>query len=89
MKKIKVVALGLAMAVAMTFVGCNKNKEVVSSGKVSADQPGWKANAENPVKFDWYINFSWFARHWGDSIVSKYITEKTGVDVNFIVPHIR
>lgn len=86
MKKIKVVALGLAMAVAMTFVGCNKNKEVVSSGKVSADQPGWKANAENPVKFDWYINFSWFARHWGDSKVSKYITEKTGVDVNFIVP---
>lgn len=86
MKKIKVVALGLAMAVAMTFVGCNKNKEVVSSGKVSADQPGWKVNAENPVKFDWYINFSWFARHWGDSKVSKYITEKTGVDVNFIVP---
>ena len=86
MKKIKVVALGLAMAVAMTFVGCNKNKEVVSSGKVSADQPGWKENAENPVKFDWYINFSWFARHWGDSKVSKYITEKTGVDVNFIVP---
>ena len=86
MKKIKVVALGLAMAVAMTFVGCNKNKEVVSSGKVSADQPGWKANAENPVQFDWYINFSWFARHWGDSKVSKYITEKTGVDVNFIVP---
>ena len=86
MKKIKVVALGLAMAVAMTFVGCNKNKEVVSSGNVSADQPGWKANAENPVKFDWYINFSWFARHWGDSKVSKYITEKTGVDVNFIVP---
>lgn len=86
MKKIKVVALGLAMAVAMTFVGCNKNKEAVSGGKVSAEQPGWKANAENPVKFDWYINFSWFARHWGDSKVSKYITEKTGVDVNFIVP---
>ena len=86
MKKIKVVALGLAMAVAMTFVGCNKNKEAVSDGKVSAEQPGWKANAENPVKFDWYINFSWFARHWGDSKVSKYITEKTGVDVNFIVP---
>lgn len=87
MKKIKVLALGLAMAAAMSFVGCSKKENASASGsKVSADQPGWKANADKPIKFDWYINFSWFARHWGDSKVSKYITEKTGVDVNFIVP---
>ena len=87
MKKIKVVALGLAMAAAMSFVGCSKNNKAAGAGaKVSADQPGWKANADKPIKFDWYINFSWFARHWGDSKVSKYITEKTGVDINFIVP---
>nr|MCR4736268.1 extracellular solute-binding protein [Treponema sp.] len=87
MKKLKVVALGLAMVAAMSFVGCNKkNGSSAAGGKVSAEQPGWKANADKPIKFDWYINFSWFARHWGDSKVSKYITEKTGVDVNFIVP---
>jgi putative aldouronate transport system substrate-binding protein len=48
--------------------------------------PGWKLNAAQPVHFDWYINFSWFARQWGQSKVSKYITQKTGVDVSFITP---
>ena len=52
----------------------------------TAKSAGWTLNKDTPVKFDWYINFSWFARHWGDSKVSKYITEKTGVDINFIVP---
>ena len=77
----------------MTFVAtlgllsCSKSGGG-SNGTVSgtADEPGWKLNAEKPITFDWYINFSWFARHWGDSKVSKYITEKTGVNVNFIVP---
>ena len=87
MKKLKVAAFGLAVAAAMSFAGCGKNnKSSASNANVSADAPGWKANAENPVKLDWYINFSWFARHWGDSKVSKYITQKTGVDVNFVVP---
>ena len=87
MKRIKVVALGVAMVAAMTLAGCSKKQVAsASAGQVSKDAPGWKANADKPVKFDWYINFSWFARHWGDSKVSKYITQKTGVDVNFIVP---
>jgi putative aldouronate transport system substrate-binding protein len=43
-------------------------------------------NKDKPVTFDWYINFSWFARQWGDSAVSKYITEKTGVNIRYIVP---
>ena len=87
MKKIKVVVLGLAMVAAMSLVGCSKKESAKTSGaKVSSDVPGWKANADKPIKLDWYINFSWFARHWGDSKVSKYITQKTGVDVNFIVP---
>ena len=87
MKKLKVVALGFAMVAAMSLVGCSKKESAPKAEvKVSADLPGWKANADKPIKLDWYINFSWFARHWGDSKVSKYITQKTGVDVNFIVP---
>jgi putative aldouronate transport system substrate-binding protein len=43
-------------------------------------------NTSTPIKFQWYINFSWFSRQWGQSKVSKYITQKTGVDVEFIVP---
>ena len=91
MKKIK--RLMVTALLCMTFVAalgllsCSKSGGG-SNGTVSgtADEPGWKLNAEKPITFDWYINFSWFARHWGDSKVSKYITEKTGVNVNFIVP---
>ncbi|WP_058486415.1 extracellular solute-binding protein [Defluviitalea phaphyphila] len=56
------------------------NKEMVS-----ADTPGWKEDT-SPITFDWYLNFSWFANQWGGDETSKYITEKTGVNINFIVP---
>ncbi len=39
-----------------------------------------------PITLDWYINFSWFKNKWGGDITSKYITDKTGVSINFIVP---
>lgn len=91
MKKSKVIALGVTMAVAVSssvfawpFGKKKSDADVTKSG--TAKTPGWTLNADKPVKFDWYVNFSWFARHWGDSEVSKYITQKTGVDVNFIVP---
>lgn len=35
---------------------------------------------------DWYINYSWFVTDWGENLVSKTITEETGIDVNFITP---
>lgn len=59
---------------------------LTSCGLPKTDSSSSKKNNRDLVKFDWYIHFSWFARHWGDSLVSKYITEKTGVDVNFVVP---
>ncbi|WP_234414309.1 extracellular solute-binding protein [Paenibacillus sp. CAA11] len=52
---------------------------------LSSDQPNWK-NDISPITFDWYMNFSWFANKWGGDATSKYITKKTGVSVNFIVP---
>ena len=36
--------------------------------------------------FDWYINYSWFNTGWGNSAVSRAITEKTGVSIDFISP---
>lgn len=49
------------------------------------DAPGWQADT-SPITFDWYINFSWFNSKWGDDVVAKYVTKKTGVSLNFIVP---
>jgi putative aldouronate transport system substrate-binding protein len=82
MKKAIRVALALCIVASAVFAADKKSATVAGT----ANAPGWKANAAKPIKFDWYINFSWFARHWGDSQVSKYITQKTGVDINFVVP---
>ncbi|AOZ92529.1 extracellular solute-binding protein [Paenibacillus crassostreae] len=53
--------------------------------ELSADKPGWQIDT-SPITFDWYLNFSWFANKWGVDATSQYITKKTGVDLNFIVP---
>lgn len=47
---------------------------------------GWKDHASEKVKLTWYLNFSWYPNQWGVDATSKYITEKTGVDIEFIVP---
>lgn len=52
---------------------------------LNADEPGWKLDTK-PITFDWYLNFSWFPNKWGVDPTSQYITKKTGVNINFIVP---
>lgn len=51
----------------------------------SADEPGWKSDT-SPITFDWYLNFAWFPNKWGVDPTSQYVTKKTGVNINFIVP---
>ncbi len=69
------------------FISCDMLKSTSSSsGNDNKTTTYTKKNNKDLVKLDWYINFQWYARHWGDSQVSKYITDKTGVDINFVVP---
>ncbi len=90
MKRLLAVAVTLGLFASTAFTGGGKDAAPLqsSSGTVSgtASVPGWTLNKDKPITFDWYINFSWFARQWGYSAVSQYITEKTGVNVRFIVP---
>ncbi|WP_160674201.1 ABC transporter substrate-binding protein [Clostridium sp. C8-1-8] len=88
-KKIcKALAIGLTavMSIAL-FTGCGDKKadKADDANKLTADQPGWKEDT-SPVTLDWYMNFSWFAKKWQDDAVSKYVTKKTGVSINFITP---
>ena len=83
--------LVLSLVLAL-FSGCSsKTNENASDEKkddkpkATADAPGWESNKE-PITFDWYVNFSWFAHKWGDDVVSKYVTDKTGVSINYISP---
>lgn len=48
--------------------------------------PGWQQNADDKVTLTWYINFSWFTTPWGENLVSKTITEETGINIEFVVP---
>jgi putative aldouronate transport system substrate-binding protein len=85
MKRIVSVILALAVLGSAAFAK-DAPKKAAKTVNGTANAPGWTLNKANPITFDWYINFSWFARQWGDSAVSKYITDKTGVNVRFIVP---
>lgn len=88
MRKTKLIAFAMVLAVILSSTYAKPKKQTKSKGTVpgTAKTAGWTLNTDKPIQLDWYINFSWFARHWGDSMVSKYITQKTGVDINFIVP---
>lgn len=41
---------------------------------------------EEKVSLSWYINFSWFDKSWGEDKISQYITQQTGIDVEYIIP---
>ncbi len=69
--------------------GCaedDKTAEETEPILLEEDAPAWQAYAGEPVGFDWYINYSWFAADWGENIVSRKITEETGVSLRFITP---
>ena len=57
-----------------TLVGCGVETEEQTIGD------------EDTVTLDWYINYSWFNTRWGSNVVSRTITENTGVNINFITP---
>ncbi|WP_176444835.1 extracellular solute-binding protein [Paenibacillus herberti] len=62
------------------------NTEASASPAPAGDgAPAWQADT-SPISFDWYINFSWFNKKWGGDATAEYITKKTGVKLNFIVP---
>lgn len=95
-----VLASALSMS-SLSLVGCDKEptssneanepakKEAVeATAATTGDEviPGWQQHADDKVKLSWYINFSWFTTPWGENLVSKTITEETGIDIEFIIP---
>lgn len=65
--------------------GSEKASTKGNETKPSSEEPGWKKDT-SPITFDWYINFSWFPNKWGVDLTSQYITKKTGVNLNIMVP---
>lgn len=50
------------------------------------EEPAWMRFADEPVTFEWYVNYSWASLVWGENVVSQKITEETGVSIDFILP---
>lgn len=49
------------------------------------DEAAWKLDT-GPVDLTWFVGASWYAHSWGESLTSKYVTEKTGVNIHIEVP---
>ena len=79
-----VVALGLAVRGGLNSLKQKGTAEETETG--DAGTPGWQLHADDPVTLDWYVNYSWFTSTWGENLVSKTITDETGVSINFITP---
>jgi len=56
-----------------------------SESKLDPDKAGWQLDT-SPVELTWFVGASWYAHSWGESLTSKYVTEKTGVNVKLEVP---
>lgn len=99
-KKVRMLSAVLAAALAISACsngnggnnGGNNTTEPsndASKGEAAAtldpNVPGWKSDT-SPITFDWYMHFNWAAGDWGKNYSTKYVTEKTGVNINFIIP---
>lgn len=63
----------------------NKQSENTPAVTLNPDEPAWKLDT-SPVDLTWFVGASWYGRTWGESLNSKYISEKTGVNVKIEVP---
>ncbi|MCM1122207.1 MAG: extracellular solute-binding protein [Eubacterium sp.] len=74
--------------ICLLCLGCAKQDSTRAGeeSSLSEEIPAWQKYAEEPVTFDWYINYSWFTTGWGENVVSRKITEETGVSLRFITP---
>lgn len=97
-KMTAVMSFAVVIALVFSLAACSGNSKdkgtaetvkptasPVSTKEPSEDKQGWQSDT-SPITFDWYINFSWFNKKWGGDATSEYITKKTGVSIDFIVP---
>ena len=81
--------VGIWLTLGLLGTGCARSSAMSqepADTSTDEDMPAWQKYAKEPIKFDWYINYSWFTTGWGENVVSRKITEETGVSLNFITP---
>lgn len=91
LKKLSVAVLTIGMLFGFTACAPGQNVQITQNAgddteSPELETPAWQQYADEEITLDWYVNYSWFATPWGENLVSKTITEETGVDINFITP---
>lgn len=87
-----VFAVALMVSATVLINNFTREKSREENDSAQSDSEGfeeeflWQREAKNPITLDWYINYSWFVTGWGENLVSKTITDETGVSVHFITP---
>lgn len=87
-----VFAVALMVSTTVLINNFTREKSREENDSAQSDSEGfeeeflWQREAKNPITLDWYINYSWFVTGWGENLVSKTITDETGVSVHFITP---
>ncbi|GIP19283.1 ABC transporter substrate-binding protein [Paenibacillus montaniterrae] len=61
------------------------NTGTTEEAALNPDEPAWKLDT-SPVDLTWFVGANWYPHSWGESLNSKYISEKTGVNVKIEVP---
>ncbi len=75
----------LLLLVAGTLFATGGSEEPVAPPQASGGS-GYLSDT-SPITLDWYVDASWYTRaRWGVDATSQYITEKTGVTLNIILP---
>lgn len=91
-KKRQILSTGIAFILAAGLTACAVEQidetpnEAVLEEETEQTQLAWQRLSDEQITLDWYVNYSWYATPWGENLVSKTITEETGVDINFITP---
>ncbi|OMF02340.1 hypothetical protein BK124_03015 [Paenibacillus amylolyticus] len=58
--------------------------EQIQSLNLNLEEPSWKLDT-TPVNLTWFVGAEWYGHTWGESLTSKYVTQKTGVNIEFEV----
>ncbi len=77
--------LAIIISCLMLLPGCEKR--VRGDQEENPDIPAWQKGENDPITLDWYVNYSWFTTQWGQNMVTKKITDDTGISINFISPN--
>ncbi len=73
---------------AILLCGCGRTKNIAGEEAEHSDAALTlcEQHAEDAVTLDWYVNYSWFTVPWGENVVSRQITEDTGISIRLLAP---